>query len=788
MRSQSPLRLGLVLLSLLSGIPALAQSVSTPYDAVDPIIGTSGGGRTFPGASLPFGMVQWSPDTNHRTYYIYDEKQILGFSMTHLSGVGCSLYGDFAVLPTAAALTSSPGINFDPYAAPFDHSNEEAHPGFYAVTLANGIRIEITVAERAGIARFIFPEGASARLLVNAGSSANTLLGKDPTKPVPDAFGNSIELTSPTSYAGSVTAGNFCEVGVASKYKLYVAGRFNKPYKSSALWQDDTIFNAAKSAQGKHSGAWLDFGNQHEVVLKVGISYVSEAGAINNLDHDIPGWNFDRVHAQARRTWTQLLDRIAVEGGTPEQRKIFYTGLYHSFMCPTLFSDQNGNYIGFDGKVRSLSASKQKAQYANFSDWDIYRNTVQLQALFDPAIEGDMMQSLVNDAVQSGWLPRWPAANDVTYATGGDPPAILLASSYAFGAHNFDVKTALKYMVKSGTEPGIGLHGGSERPFLAEYHKLGYVPIDKIDTAASVTLEYANADFAVAQFARNLGDEADYRLFLKQSENWRNLFDPTTGWIRPRNSDGTWLAGFDTDLSLPKTKVSWDKVSQEGFEEGNTYQYTFMIPFDYPTLFAAIGGDDKVIPRLDKFFSKLRCSPRRPCFTIENEPDFVTPYAYVFAGAPWKTQEVVTRIANETFTTKPDGLPGNDDLGATSGVYVWNALGFYPAVPGVGGLVLGTPVFEKATLHLAGGRTLVVSRQGSGIYVQKVTLNGAPYSSSWLPLDKLRPGITQLQFTTDSQPNKERGNALADRPPSFHQLQLVKASAQVTPPGIETLN
>jgi predicted alpha-1,2-mannosidase len=764
MQPLSALRFGLVLLSLLSGIPALAQAVSTPYDAVDPIIGTAGGGETFPGASLPFGMVQWSPDTNHRAYYIYGDKQITGFSMTHLSGVGCPIYGDFAVLPTTAALTTSPGTNFDPYAAPFDHSNEDAHPGYYAVTLANGIRVEVTVTERAGVVRFIFPEGASARLLINAGSSANTTGIPRPHDASRDTSGNRIELTSETSYNGSVTAGNFC--GTDSHYKLYIAGRFNKPYRTSALWQDDTILNNAISAHGKHSGAWLDFGNQHEVVLKVGISFVSEVGALHNLDHEIPGWNFDKVHAQARQTWTALLDRIAVEGGTPDQRKIFYTSLYHSFMCPTVFSDRDGNYIGFDSKVHSVSASKQKAQYANFSDWDIYRNTVQLQALFDPALESDMMQSLVNDAAQSGWLPRWPAANDVTYVMGGDSPAVLLASSYAFGAHDFDVKTALKYMVKAGTEPGIGPHGGSERPFLAEYRNLGYVPIDKIDTAASVTLEYANADFAVAQFAKDLGDQAGYQAFMKQSENWKTLLDPASGWIRPRLSDGTWIPGFDADLSLPKTKVSWDKADQEGFEEGNSYQYTFMIPFDYPALYAAIGGDDKVIPRLDKFFSKLRCWGE-PCFNMENEPDFGTPYAYVFAGAPWKTQDVVTRIANETFTTKPDGLPGNDDLGATSGVYVWNALGFYPAVPGVGGLVLGTPMFDKATLRLAGGRTLVVSRQGSGFYVQKVTLDGAPYSSSWLPIGKLRAGTTQLQFTTGSQPNKERGNAIADRPPAF---------------------
>jgi predicted alpha-1,2-mannosidase len=764
MRHLSQLRFALVLLSLLAGISALAQSASTPYDAVDPFIGTSGGGNTFPGASLPFGMVQWSPDTNHDAWYFYNEKQIDGFGMTHISGAGCPLYGDFAVLPMTGALTVSPGKDFAPYAAAFDHGNEEAHPGYYAVTLANGIRVEITVAERAGIARFIFPAGVPARLLVNAGGSANTQPSQTAGKPERDAFGNWIELKGSDAYAGSVTAGAFC--GTNSSYKLYVAGRFNKPYKDTAVWQDDTVTSGGKSAQGKHTGAWLDFGNEHEVVLKAGVSFVSEAGALANLEKEIPGWDFDAVHARARSAWTDLLGRVATEGGTADQRKVFYTGLYHSFLSPTLFSDRDGSYIGFDNKVHSLTGSKQKAQYANYSDWDIYRNTVQLQALFDADREGDMMQSLANDAVESGWLPRWPAANDVTYVMGGDSPAILLASSYAFGARNFDAQTALKYMVKAGTEPCIGPHGGSERPFLAEYRKLGYVPIEKTHTAASVTLEYANDDFAVAQFARNLGDQANYQAFLKQSENWKNLLDPTTGWIRPRLSDGTWLPGFDADLSLPKTKVDWDTKDQEGFEEGNSYQYTYMIPFDYPTLFAAIGGDDKVTPRLDKFFLKLRCWGE-PCYNIENEPDFVVPYAYVFAGQPWKTQEVVTRIGRETFKPAPDGIPGNDDLGATSGVYVWDALGFYPAIPGVGGLVLGTPMFDKATLRLAGGRTLVVSRQGSGIYVQSVTLNGTPYPNSWLPIDKLRPGTTQLHFIMDTHPNKERGQAIADRPPSF---------------------
>jgi predicted alpha-1,2-mannosidase len=762
MRIPACLRLGLV---LAFSLPAFAQSASTAYDAVNPIIGTSNDGNIFPGASLPFGMMQWSPDTGYDAWYFHKDKQIYGFGLTHLSGAGCPLYGDFAVLPTSSPLTTSPGSDFAPYAAAFDHSREDAHPGYYAVTLQSGVRVEITVGDRSGIARFIFPAGADARLLVNAGSSANTRGADADKRPGASAYGNEITLQGTDAYSGSTSAGGFC--GPESHYKLYVIGHFNKPYTSSAVWQDNAVLAGQKSAKGKHTGAWLDFGKQHEVVLKVGISFVSQDGAEKNLKSEIPAWDFEKVHAQARSTWSELLDRLAVEGGTADQRTIFYTGVYHSFLAPTLFSDVDGNYTGFDGNTHSLAGSKQKAQYANFSDWDIYRNTVQLQALFEPARESDMMQSLVNDANESGWLPRWPAANDVTYVMGGDSPTVVLSSSYAFGAHNFDTDTALKFMVKSGTQPGMGPHNDAERPLIADYLKLGYLPSEKDARSASRTLEYASDDFAIAQFAHTLGHEAVYHAFLKQSADWKNLLDPQTKWIRPRSSDGTWEPGFDADRSLPKRPGEPNSTDQDGFEEGNTYQYSFMIPFDYPELFAAMGGDDKVIPRLDKFFTKLVCWDE-PCFNMANEPDFVTPYAYLFAGQPWKTQDVVTRVEKETFNTTPTGIPGNDDLGATSGVYVWNALGFYPGIPGVGGLLIGTPMFEKATLHLAGGRTVVVTRKGPGIYVQNMSLDGSPYSNLWLPLDKIHSGVTAIRFTMDREPNKQRGASSADRPPSFH--------------------
>jgi predicted alpha-1,2-mannosidase len=756
-----PALCSLAFLPILLTSSVQSQSSTSPYDSVDPLIGTADGGNTFPGATLPFGMVQWSPDTNTDAWYKYNEKQLYGFSLTHISGAGCPVYGDFAVLPVMDEMPESA----TPAPVPFDRKEEKAQPGLYAVTLNNGVRVEVTAAERAGIAHFTFPQGAKMRVLINAGSSANSIADAKDDPKIRESFGSHIEYKPDGSFSGWTSAGRFC--GSDSGYKLYVSGKFDRRFELSGVWGDESRLKAPTGATGKHTGLWVSFGGSNEVVVKVGISFVSVEGARKNLQKEIPDFNFAAVAGKAKKTWSELLERVAVDGGTPEQRKIFYTGVYHSFLSPNIFSDEDGQYVRFDGKVHSLASTQQKTQYANFSDWDIYRNTVQWQALFEPEREGDMMQSLVNDAEQSGWLPRWPAANDVTYVMGGDSPDAVLSSAYAFGARSFDTKRALDFMVKGGSEPGMGPHGVAERPFLTEYLKAGYAPVDTDHIAASRTLEYASDDFTIAQFAKAVGREDEYHRFLKQSENWKALVDPETHWIRPRNADGSWMAGFDTETSMPKRyEGAGAGGDQMGFEEGNTWQYSFMVPFDYPALFEAMGGEQVVDQRLDRFFTALRCWGK-PCFNIENEPDFVTPYAYVFLGKPWKTQEVVTRIGKETFKAAPDGVPGNDDLGATSGVYVWNALGFYPAVPGVGGLVIGTPMFDKATLKFAGGRTLAVSREGAGIYVQQVMLNGAPYSSSWLPLSKIRTGTNELEFKMSTEPNMQRGAALEDRPPNF---------------------
>jgi len=747
---------------LVAIVAAPAQKPPSPYETVHPIIGTAGGGNTFPGATLPFGMIQWSPDTGTDGWYRYDAHRIYGFSLTHLSGAGCTLYADFPVLPFAGKLTVSPHKDRDRYTVSFDHAHEIAHPGYYALTLANGTQVEITVTDRAGIAHFHFPAGVRARLLVNAGGSANSgIIDKQPTNPARSQDGFVIRLVGDNALEGTVHSGSFC--GWSDQYVLHVAMQFQQPFVQTAMWNNDTVDAAAHTETAPHAGAWLDFGNQRDVTMKVGLSFVSVDNARANLAAEIPAWDFDAVHQAAQQRWSNTLNRFEIQGGTPQPRTIFYTGVYHMLLAPNLFSDRNREYIGFDDKIHRLSPNQQ-AQYANYSDWDIYRDVVQFQALLDPARSSDMAQSLVNDAEQSGWLPRWPAANDVTYVMGGDSPAVLLSDMYAFGARTFDTQQALHFMLKAATQLGNGPHGQPERLYLEDELKLGYVPIDHDTLDASRTLEYASDDFAVAQMAKALGDTIDSEAFMKRAGNWQNLFDPSTKWIRPKNSNGTWLQGFDSERSLPKRPDAPVATDQDGFEEGNTWQYSFMIPFDYPRLIHDMGGNAVFVPRLDRFFSKLICWGE-PCFNMANEPDFVVPYAYEYTDQPWKTDDVVTRIEQQTFGTGPDGIPGNDDLGATSGVYVWNALGLYPGVPGVAGFFLGTPMFDKATVHFANGRTLVTHRTGNGVYVNAITVNGQVYSNLWLPLHSMPPNATTtLDYTVQAA---EPTSTHLQSPPDF---------------------
>jgi predicted alpha-1,2-mannosidase len=764
-----------------------ATSVSAEADParyVNTFVGTDNDGNTFPGATQPFGMVQWSPDTTATGWYKYPDAKIRGFSLTHFSGAGCPAYADFPFMPAVGPVKASPGSNWADYAAPFSHDDEQSAPGYYAVRLGSGVNVELTTTMRTGFGVFTFPATTDANVLVNAGGSATG-----------DAD-SSVQVIGDRELAGSATSGRFCDSNTS--YTVYFIARFERPFKSFGTWQADALKEGAREERGKQSGALLTFDAARErtVKVRVGLSFTSVENARLNLRTENDGWNFEVARAQARATWNDWLGRIGVEGGREQQQRIFYTALYHALLHPNVFSDVNGDYAGFD---RAVHNARGRTQYANFSDWDTYRTVVQLHALLAPRETSDMMQSLVEDARQSGWLPKWPMANDVTAVMGGDNPAPLITTAYAFGARRFDARAALAFMLKAATRPGTGVHGYAERPRLAEYLERGYVPLTSfkwdngMTGATSASLEYVTDDFCVAQLAAALGDDRTRAAFMRRAQNWQTLFDPEIGFIRPRRANGVFLEGFDPDAVLPHSEVPWDKSAQAGFEEGNTWQYTWMIPHNYRGLFAAVGGDEEVTRRLDRFFTKL-VGWGQPYFNIGNEPSFVAPYAYAFAGSTWRTQGTVRRIMDEIYRPTPAGLPGNDDLGATSAWYVWGALGLYPAIPAVGGFVISSPLFPAATVRLGDGRRLRIEGEGASAdnpYVRGLTMNGEAYTVAWLPLALLGRGTTTLHFKLSGAPNTSWPAAVYNVPPSFTEGQapilfFIRGEDSLTlPPGGE---
>jgi predicted alpha-1,2-mannosidase len=623
----------------------------------------------------------------------------------------------------------------------------------------------LTAGVRTGMARFTFPADGPRTLLIEAGSSA-TADAKNSKGDI-----STIELRDGNSAAGTVVAGHFC--GGGPSYTLYFAMQFSEPFQATGGW-DAEVHPGATTASGHKAGAWVSFANGGKpVLMKVGLSFVSVENARANLQAEIPGkagtdfdGDFDSMRRAAEATWSAALGKIETTGGTPDQRTIFYTGLYHALLSPNIFNDSNGDYLDFHGNVRKLKPGEE--QYTNYSDWDTIRTVVQLQSLLFPRQSSQMMQSLVRDAGEIGMFPRWTAANLSLWVMSGDAPAILLSNAYAFGARDFDAQTALRYLLKAATVPSKEWwNGGQERQHLDEYLKNGYISLDGHHNvyAASATLDFNSADFAVSRFALALGDQASAARLLRTAQSWRNLFDKDSGLIRPRESDGSFVAGWDPEHYGPR----YDRLSALGFEEGSAYQYTYALPFNYAGLIQAMGGREAAIPKFDKFFEKV-VGWNTTTYTTTNEPDFGEEYIYNWLGQPWKTQQVIAR-ARETFTIRPDGLPGNDDLGATSGYYVWNALGLYPVIPGVGGFAIGTPLFSRSLLQLGNGGSLEIRAKGKGIYVHSLTLNGRPHPSTWLSLSELETQRNVLAFTMgeepETSPNKAWGARSEDAPPSF---------------------
>jgi len=778
-----------------------ARVLADPATLVDPFVGTGsssvpgtdpGSINEFPAATVPFGMVQWGPDTsNDRPYgggYAYRDSAIGGFSLTHLSGPGCAIFGDIPILPATGPI----GANPETAVSAFSHSSESAAPGRYSVTVGTpGIAVELTATARAGLGSFTFPPTTQADFLVKGDGSAD---GIDH---------NAIAVVRDDEVTGSATSGHFCQT--LGTYTIYFALQFDRPFQSTGTWEAATVRPGVDSCSatsksgisallgnpvtsGAGCGAWVTFDTTRDptVLVRVGVSFTSVAEARANLDAELPGWDLKATEGKATAAWNDMLGRISIGGGTPEQQRVFYTALYHSLLHPDVFSDVDGSYRGFDGQVHRASGY---TQYTNFSAWDIYRSEVPLLALLAPTQTSDMMQSLVSDAAQGGWLPKEPVANADSAQMNGDSADPVLAAAYAFGARGFDALAALKDMIRGATVPASASVLYPERQDLAEYEARGFVHGSAVDRTSipytvggSETLEYAIDDFAISRLAGALGDEADARAFLQRAGNWHYLFDSATGYLAARDSAGAFSPGAAFQPS------SVPGIGQDGWEEGNAIQYTWSVPQDLHGLFADMGGNAVAVSRLDQFFSQLNAGRRQPYDWAGNEPALGIPWEYDYAGAPWRTQEVVRRIATTLYNDSPGGEPGNDDLGAMSSWYVWAAIGLYPETPGTGDLVLASPIFPTVVIASPGRAPLVIdapSASPSRAFISDAALQpsnrcaAVEWTMPWLPAAVVQHGGT-LRLTMQSTPTPSWGAAPVDAPPSFGD------TAPPTP-GLESL-
>lgn len=728
---------------LAPAIPVDAQPELSAEDLtrwVNPYVGTkkgTGTGLTHPGAVVPFGMVSWGPDTvtAQPGGYAYDDNRLRGFSLTHLSGAGCTIYQDIPFLPFAGDVTTSPATDAARYQATFDHANEQASPGRYGVRLDSGIDVRFAATQRSGVGRLGFPAGKPATLLVNTAGSVNG---------VTDA---SIDIGTNT-ISGSATSGSFC--GYPHSYKVYFHATFDRPFQTVGTWKDGVVTAGQASATGQRSGGYVMFEPGRIVDVQVGLSFVSVDGARANAAAEAGQRSFDDVAARAEAAWNDRLNRIRVGGGTDAQRTAFYTALYHSLVHPNVFSDADGRYPGFDNEIHD--AGPGHAVYTNISGWDIYRSEFPLLSMIAPAEASDMVRSMVAFAEQSGSWDRWTIANAHTGVMNGDPYHVLVASAHAFGAKDFDAAEALRLMVAGATEP---TQGYEERPGLAGYQEHGYVPdgAPAVWGSAATTLEYTTADFAIADLARRLGDTATATRFSERSQYWQNLFNPATGYLQPRNADGSFRQPFAP-------------VSGEGWVEGNSAQYSWMVPQNPRGLIDAMGGNAEANRRLDSFFTELNAGPERPYAWLGNEPIMHTPWLYDYSGAPYKTQQVVRRAMTELFSARPDGLAGNDDLGQMSSWYVWAALGMYPVTPGRAELTVNGPSFSEVAISRPSGETVRIKAYGSGPYIAAMRVNGRDTTRTWLPASIVTRGGT-VEYLMSATPKPSWGSAPADAPPSY---------------------
>jgi predicted alpha-1,2-mannosidase len=738
----------------LFGAPASAMDVDHTK-LVKIAIGTGGHGHTFPGATMPFGAVQLSPDTgikdwDHCSGYHYADSAILGFSHTHLSGTGCIDLLDVLLMP------ATDDFEFDPQAKPgspqcyrsrFSHSDEEAVPGYYRVLLQDSnVKAELTATERVGLHRYTFPKSEHARFLLDLAHAgdAGTDANHPELPPTP-----SVRWSTLTVVGKDTIVGGRCTDVWAKGRQIYFSMKFSKPFESVDIYSDDKLVKADGEVKGTSLRCVLKFKTHADevVLVKTGISGVSVEGAANNVKTELPGWDFDGVRTAAQAAWRRELGRVHVTSDDQKYLEIFYTGLYHMMMAPTLFDDADGRYRGMDGKVHTLA--KGAHNYSTFSLWDTYRAAHPVYTLLFSERVPDFVNCLIRMAEQSPeGVPVWPLQGSETGCMVGYHSAPVVGEALAKGMRGIDAKAAYAVFKKRAE---VDDYRG-----LAAYRKLGYVPCDGQDESASKTLDYCYDDRAVAAIAKAAGADADSAMLMKRSRSFVNLYDKESGFIRPKFTDGTWASPFNPK-SIKITK--W-----RDYTEANAWQTTFCVQHDPALLIETLGGKGPFVEKLDLLFSQSsEMPPDMPPdvtgmvgqYAHGNEPSHHIAYLYNYAGAPHKTQARVRSLLETMYDNKPDGMAGNEDCGQMSAWFVISSLGLYAVDPVSAKYDIGTPLFDRVEMKVAGDRTLVIQAKresAKSMYVQSVEWNGSPVKGLFVEHAQLSRGGT-LVFHLGDKPS-----------------------------------
>jgi predicted alpha-1,2-mannosidase len=719
----------LIVIALLAPFWAICQ----PAKLVNPFIGTGGHGHTYPGATAPFGMVQLSPDTRLTGWdgcsgYHYSDSVIYGFSHTHLSGVGCSDYGDILLMPAVGKPVFSNSL----YSSPFKKATEKAEPGYYTVFLEKPkVKVELTALPRVGVHRYTFPKSDEANIVLDLEHRDEVLETK-------------MELVGKNEVSGFRRSKAW-----ANNQIVYFVIRFSKPFEGVSFTSDGAV---KKDLSGNPRICNFRFKTKagEQIIAKVGISAVSIEGAKANLDAELAGWNFDEARKKTFNSWNKELSKIEVSGGTREQQTIFYTALYHCMSVPNLFMDVDGQYLGMDLKPHKANGF---TPYTVFSLWDTFRAYHPLMTIIDTHRTNDFVNTFLSDYKYGGLLPVWELSGNETFCMIGYHSVPVIVDAYMKGIRGFDSKLALEAMMHSAMQNHFGLD---------IYRTLGCVPGDKETEGVSRTVEYAYDDWCIAQMAKTLGNTTVYNEYIKRAQYYRNFYDAETGFMRPRIN-----GGFKSPFSPSEVDFN--------FTEGNSWQYSFFVPQDINGLAALHGGKDMLAKKLDDLFTtKLGLVGREVVditgligqYAHGNEPSHHMAYLYDYVGQPWKAQQRARQIMDEMYSINPDGLIGNEDCGQMSAWLVMSAMGFYPVCPGTTQYAVGTPWFPKTTIHLENGKSFTltasnVSRQN--FYIQSAKLNGKEYTKSYIDHADIMNG-GELAFTMGAEPNKQWGVGQGNEP------------------------